>query len=64
MQAKQDYVESFTSRLLRPEGSGSDSMNQLSAEEDDIIMNCGGGLYAGAGDTVSDSRLISRSATG
>lgn len=50
-QAKGDYVESFTSRMLKPEGS--DGMKAIDPEEDDIIMHLASGLYAGAADTVS-----------
>ncbi|KAH9943928.1 cytochrome P450 [Amylocystis lapponica] len=42
-----NYVESFISRLLRP-----DDGTVPSAEEEAIIMACGSALYAGGADTV------------
>ncbi|PFH47463.1 hypothetical protein AMATHDRAFT_67716 [Amanita thiersii Skay4041] len=51
--ASGSYVESFTSRLLRPDG-----VNFVDPEEEDIIKWCAGGLYAGAADTTV-SALIS-----
>ncbi|TFK41710.1 cytochrome P450 [Crucibulum laeve] len=47
------YIDSFTSRLLRPDGH-----QFVNAEQEDIIKWCAGGLYAGAGDTTV-SALIS-----
>ncbi|KAF8878783.1 cytochrome P450 [Infundibulicybe gibba] len=41
------YTESFTSRLLRPDGGAF-----VDAEQEDIIKWCAGGLYAGAADTT------------
>ncbi|KAF8958869.1 cytochrome P450 [Flammula alnicola] len=55
--AKKHYEESFTSRLLRP-GDGIGGAKPISAEEEDIIKWCAGGLYAGAADTTV-SALIS-----
>ncbi|KIJ96180.1 hypothetical protein K443DRAFT_293866 [Laccaria amethystina LaAM-08-1] len=50
---KGDYTDSFTSRLLRRE-----DCQPLTAEEENTIKWCAGGLYAGAGDTTV-SALIS-----
>lgn len=45
--ASGNYIESFTSRLLRPDG-----VNTVNKVEEDMIKWCAGGLYAGASDTV------------
>lgn len=42
-----DFIDSFTSRYLRPNG-----IDMVDAEQEDIVKWCAGGLYAGAGDTV------------
>ncbi|KAF5380073.1 hypothetical protein D9615_006264 [Tricholomella constricta] len=47
-----DFTESFTSRHLRPNGTGT-----VGTEEEDIIKWCAGGLYAGAGDTTVSALL-------
>ena len=47
-QASGNFIESFTSRLLR-DSAGS----PVSNEEEDIVKWCAAGLYAGAADTVS-----------
>ncbi|RXW15812.1 hypothetical protein EST38_g10040 [Candolleomyces aberdarensis] len=41
------HSESFTSKLLRPDGR-----ERCSAEEEEVIKWCAGALYAGAGDTT------------
>ncbi|KAJ7595334.1 cytochrome P450 [Mycena floridula] len=41
------YSDSFTSRLLRPDG-----ISQVDKEAEDIIKWCAGGLYVGACDTI------------
>ncbi|KAG6856615.1 hypothetical protein H0H87_002570 [Tephrocybe sp. NHM501043] len=46
------FVESFTSRLLRPNG-----IDMVDAKQEDIIKWCAGGLYAGAGDTTVSALL-------
>jgi len=46
-QEKGDYTDSFTSRLLQREDG-----EPPTAEEENTIKWCAGGLYAGAGDTV------------
>ncbi|KAG6811069.1 hypothetical protein H0H92_009129 [Tricholoma furcatifolium] len=50
--AKGDFIESFTSRNLRPNG-----IDMVDAEQEDIIKWCAGGLYAGAGDTTVSALL-------
>ncbi|KAG6853550.1 hypothetical protein C0991_003342 [Blastosporella zonata] len=47
-----NFTESFTSRLLRPNG-----VDMVDAEQEDIIKWCAGGLYAGAGDTTVSALL-------
>ncbi|KAG6836306.1 hypothetical protein H0H93_009279 [Arthromyces matolae] len=41
------FIESFTSRHLRPNG-----IDMVDAKQEDIVKWCAGGLYAGAGDTT------------
>ncbi len=54
-QASRDYMESFTSRLLRPDASQPIEHDE---EEEDIIKCLGAGLYAGGGDTVRIPTLL------
>ncbi|KAG6867889.1 hypothetical protein C0993_009820 [Termitomyces sp. T159_Od127] len=42
-----DFIESFTSRYIRPNG-----IDMVDAEQEDIVKWCAGGLYAGASDTT------------
>lgn len=52
--ASGNYVESFTSRLLQPDGK-----TMVESEQEDVIKWCAGGLYAGAADTVCSLHLLS-----
>ncbi|KAL0576540.1 hypothetical protein V5O48_005432 [Marasmius crinis-equi] len=47
-----DYMESFTSKLLQPEGG-----RPVSESEDDLIKWCAGALYVGASDTTIAAML-------
>ncbi|KAG5717253.1 O-methylsterigmatocystin oxidoreductase [Termitomyces sp. T112] len=47
-----EFIESFTSRHLRPNGE-----DMVDAEQEDIVKWCAGGLYAGAGDTTLSALL-------
>lgn len=51
-QAKGDYVDSFSSRLLKPENG-----NILTTEEESIARWVSGGLYAGGADTVRQTNI-------
>ncbi|KAG6872786.1 hypothetical protein C0995_006706 [Termitomyces sp. Mi166 len=50
--AASDFIESFTSQHLRPNG-----IDMVGPEQEDVVKWCAGGLYAGAGDTTVSALL-------